>query len=468
MRRRSLTGPLLLLLIGGLFLWSNLHPGLPVFEMVAQYWPFLLIVWGLLRLVEILLSRDDHWRSSFTGGEVALIVLICIAGSGIWAARMHGVRFRTGGLEWFGEQYDYPIAAHGSAAGMKRIVVEDPGGNIKVTGADTQDVTVTGHKLIRAYARTEADSTSEKTPVEVVPQGDRVLIRTNQDRAPDSQRISDDLEITVPRGTSVEARGRQGDYEISDIAGDVELATDRGDVRLARVGGNVRLEVGRSDVVRAADIKGTIDVSGRGTDVSLENIGGQVTINGSYVGTLEFKNLAKPLQFEGTRSTELHAQAVPGRISMDLSGFTGSGLTGPVRLVTGSQDVTVEQFTKAIEVQTQRGDIELHAGSPTPAIEAQSDAGRIELVLPAKATFDLQATAGRGDATNDYGPEIHQDTDGRAATLKGKVGEGPTIRLTSRRSSVSVRKEGAPSSDDDSSGAPQTPKTPKPPKEVKL
>ena len=35
MRRRSFTGPLLLLLIGGLFLWRNLHPETPVFDLLV-------------------------------------------------------------------------------------------------------------------------------------------------------------------------------------------------------------------------------------------------------------------------------------------------------------------------------------------------------------------------------------------------------------------------------------------------
>ena len=66
---------------------------------------------------------------------------------------------------------------------MKRITFENPRGNIKVTGGDTQEVTVTGRKYIRAWSREDADRTNDNTPVEIVPQGDRLLIRTNQDRA---------------------------------------------------------------------------------------------------------------------------------------------------------------------------------------------------------------------------------------------------------------------------------------------
>ena len=469
MRRRSFTGPLLLLLIGALFLWRNLHPEAPIFDLLALYWPFVLIAWGVLRLIEALIWSRDGYGYSFTGGEVVLVVLICIAGSGIWQAHQHNVRWNFFGPDWLGEQYDYPVSAHGPAAGMKRIVFDNPRGNIKVTGGDTQEVTVNGHKLIRAYARTDADRTNEKTPLEIVPQGDRLLVRTSQDRAPDNQRISDDLEVTVPRAMAVEARGRTGDYEISDIAGDVELASDRGDVRLLRVGGNARLEMGRSDVIRAVDMKGKIDVQGRGSDIELENIAGQVTINGGYTGTLEFKNLAKPLQFEGARSTELSVQAVPGSISMDMGEFTARDIVGPVRLVAQSRDIKIEQFTQSLELETQRGDIELQPGRlPLSSIEAHSGTGRIDLVLPEKAAFQLQATAERGEAVNDFGPQIQKEVEGRTATLKGKVGGGPTIHLTASRGSVSVRKEGTLPSVAEPAAPPKPPKPPKNLKETEV
>lgn len=460
MKRRSVTGPLMLLLIGSAALWRNLHPDWPVFDTVARFWPFILILWGLLRLIEVLFSRKRGY-TTFTGGEVTLIVLICIAGSAIWQARQHGIRFSAGGLEVFGEQYDYTVSEKAPAKGMTRITFENPRGNLKVIGSDADEVTINGRKTIRAWARRDADQTDAKTQVEIIPQGDRLLVRTNQDRVPDSQRIADDLEVSVPRRMTVEVRGRSGDYEVTDIAGDVELASGRSDVRLARVGGNVRLEIGKSELIRALDIKGKIDLQGRGSEVDFENIAGQVTINGSFTGTQQFKALAKPLQFEGARNTEVHVQAVPGRISMDLGEFSGSGLVGPVRLVTRSRDIKLEKFTHSLEVETERGDVTLQPSMPMPSIEARSGTGRIDLILPEKATFDLQATAEKGEAFNGFGPPVRQDRDGRTATLKGRVGDGPSIRLTANRGAVRVLKEGT---DVEAPELPEPPAPPAPPK----
>jgi len=71
--------------------------------------------------------------------------------------------------------------------------------------------------------------------------------------------------------------------------------------------------------------------------------------------------------------------------------------------------------------------------------------------------FHLEATAERGDATNDFGEQIQKESFGRSATLKGKVGEGPSIRLIASHGEVEVRKG------DESVRPPDTPAAPAPP-----
>ncbi len=462
MRPRSLTGPLILVIIGGLFLWRNFHPEAPIYEILALYWPFLLILWGVLRLIEVAWPGSP-WRGGFSGGEVVLVVLVCIFGSAMWAGYRNGIHWSGEGLSVFGNEYDYTVSANAPAAGMKRIVFDIARGNIKVTGSDTQEVTVNGNKVIRSFGREDADRTNSNTPLEIVPEGDHLLVRGNQDRAADNQRISDDIEVTVPKAMAVEARGRRGDFEIGDIDGDVELDGARGDVRLSRLGGNAKVEVSHSDTIRAVDVKGRIDVQGEGSDLSLENVQGPVTINGAFTGTLDFKNLAKPLQFEGARNTELHVEAVPGNLSMDMGEFTANGLVGPSRLITRSRDIKIGRFSQSMIVETEHGNIELAPDMPVSAIEARSGVGNIELTLPEKAAFQLDATAEHGDATNDFGPQIQKDTSGRSATLKGKVGDGPSIRLTASHGEVEVRKGDDSVRPPDSPAAPAAPAQPKAP-----
>jgi len=456
MRRRSITGPLILLLIGGLLLWNNFHPEASVLQILSNFWPFLLILWGVLRLIEVLWPNDGAWRGSFTGGEVALIVLICIIGWGIHEGYRHGIQWRASGIDMFGDAYDYPVSGKAAALGVKRIVFDNPTGNIKITGGDSEDIQVTGHKTIRAFGRGDADRTNGSTPLEIQREGDHLLVRSNQDRAPDNQRISDDLEVTVPRAMAVDAHIRRGDFDISDVAGDVDLAARRGDARLARLGGNARLALDRSDTIRVVDVKGHVDLEGQGADLSLENVQGKVIVNGGYTGSVEFKRLAQPLEFQGARNTELRAEAVPGEITMDMSQFSGSGMVGPVRLVSRSRDIHISGFTQSLTLETEHGDIELQPSLPMPSIEARSGNGNIDLVVPDNAAFQLDATAQHGDAVNDYGPPLEQHASGHSSTIKGKTGDGPMVRLMATRGTVGVRKGAAPPT------PPRAPKAPQP------
>lgn len=446
MTRRSIAGPLILILLGVLFLLYNLRPDLPLSEVVAVYWPFLLVAWGLIRLFEIVVSflRGSPQRGGFSGGEVVLIVLICLAGSAAYSAHRHGFRFHMRGLQVFGQPFDFPVSESREVGEIRRVVVDNRQGDVRITGADTREIRVNGHKTVRALTGADAERAHRATQLEIAVEGGTAFIRTHQERLPEDQPVSADLEVMVPRAARVELRGRGGDYEVSDVEGGVEIAGRRTDVRLARIGGDVRVEFRASGVIRAVDLKGNLHLQGgRGNDVELENIAGQVTINGAYAGAMEFKKLARPLRFE-SRNTELRVEALPGQISMNLGAFTARDVVGPIRLSTSSRDVKIEDFTQALDLETERGDIELRPGRlPLARIEARSRSGRIELILPPRAAFRLHASTDQGEAINDFGPPIEKHSEGRAASLKGGMGQGPAINLTTRRGTVAVRKAGA-------------------------
>ncbi len=210
MRRHSLIGPLILVLIGALFLAHNLHPEWVPFDLIATYWPFLLIAWGLLRLVEVLywkFSSQPMPARGVSGGEWTLIVFICLIGSGLFLWHEHGSRlprvFVGGrGVEIFGESFDYPIAEQRQTVKAARILVDNARGNTRIVGADTQEVKVSGRRTVRAYNQSQADEANQKTALNVSTEGDQLVIRSTQGAERDEMRISTDLEITVPRGAT--------------------------------------------------------------------------------------------------------------------------------------------------------------------------------------------------------------------------------------------------------------------------
>jgi DUF4097 and DUF4098 domain-containing protein YvlB len=469
MRRGSIVAPVILILVGGLFLANNLRPDVPVLEFLGRYWPFLLIGWGLVRLIEILLwavRGKPLPASGVSAGEWVLVVFLTLVGSGLHAFHTRvgwpPGTFRMRGIEMFGEAFDYTISEKKIAVGnRKRLVLENFRGNARISAGDAPEVRVVGRKTVRSFSSDLAAEVDRLTVLELIEQGDAILIRTNQNRAKDERYVTADLEITVPRNFSVETHGRDGEIDVNGVQGGVDIDSDRAGVRLQSIGGSVRVNVRRSDVVRATDVQGEIELQGRGSDVELENIQGQVTIDGSWGGELHFRNLAKPLRYKGVQA-ELQMQKVTGEARLGRGFFQGESLEGPIVFRgrnKGCCDVRLSDFNSPLQLEVERGDLELRPGMPIPKMDVEVRNGNVDLALPSAGKFSLKARVEKGEVENDYGDALRLVSEDRGGSLNGNVGDGPVITIDSRRGTVRIRK-----TEGEQVASPLTPQPPKPPK----
>ena len=88
MTRSSIVGPIILILIGGLFLANNLRPDIPMLEFLGRFWPFMLIAWGAVRLIEILIwtvRGKPLPVNGISGGEWFLVIFLSLIGTGLYA-----------------------------------------------------------------------------------------------------------------------------------------------------------------------------------------------------------------------------------------------------------------------------------------------------------------------------------------------------------------------------------------------
>jgi hypothetical protein len=459
MRRGSIFVPLLLIGLGALFLARNIYPELQLVDYLAKYWPFLLIIWGTLRLTEVIYWHSSSRplpRSGVSGGEWVIVIFLVIFGMSLHAARgfyswLPRERITFGGLDMFGESFDYPITAEKPSSKTPRITLESFRGNAHIVGADVATVKVVGHNSIRSMDQAGADRANQSAPYEIQGDGNQFTLRAHQDTS-GPQRITAELEITVPKGSSIEAYGRTGDFDISDVDGSVTINSDNAGVRLENIGGETRIDLRRSDIIRVVNLKSALEIKGRGDDIDLENIQGQVTINGAYTGALQLRNLAKPLRYQGVQ-TELEIAQLPGEARSTRGDFTADHVIGPMRLTGRSRDVQISNFTNSLDLTIDRGDISLHPGSlPLARIDVHNRSGAVELSLPAAAKFDLTGVASRGDLSNEFGSPLTEDHSGNGGTIRGSNG-GPMVSIRVDRGDLTIRK---------SSGeeAPFMPKTP--------
>src|SRR3984885_1050185 len=451
MRRGSVIGPLILIGLGVLFLFRNLFPEIPLVDLISRFWPFLLIAWGVIRLAEILfwsITAKPLPRNGVSGGEWALVFVICIVGATMYTAHNAPSWFPTG-RAWrrvaisMGEPYDYTLApVEKPCAKNCRVIIESFRGNAKIMGTTDPTVKASGQETVRSFQQSEADSANKQTPLELIQQGDQIIIRTNQDKASDHAQPSADLDISVPAGSSIEAHGRYGDFDIQGVNGSVNINSDNAGVRLENLGGDVQIETRASDTIRAVDIKGNVELKGRGDDVELQNIAGRVTVNGVYVGEIQLNNLAQPVEWQDPMNS-MAFEKVPGQVRVSRGEFTGNNIVGPVRLKAHSADVQLSDFTQSLDLTIDRGDIDLRPGKNVPKMEVHTRSGDIDLALLPGAKFDLRASTEHGDASNDYGDPLREDASGHGASIAGTTGAGPQLRLATGGGTLPLPKASA-------------------------
>ena len=446
--RGSITGPIVLIAIGLLFLIHALSPSFHVGELLARYWPYILIFWGVIQFVEIsirTLSGGPIPVNGIGGGAWFLVVLICIAGLITTEVRRPDTWWRRAGwergVEAFGQEHDYSVETIERPVGnMPHLVIENFRGDAKITGTDGTDLSVSGRKTVRAFEKGDADRANAETPVEVLVEGSKVVIRCNQDKAGMRTPVTTNLEISLPKGSTIQATGRSGDFDISSVSGEVDISSDNAGVRLEDIDGNVKIDTRRSDLIHCANVNGTVDLRGHGTDVELTKIAGQATISGDYTGTVSLRDLAKPVRVENMR-TELDAQQVPGEIRLERGSVNLQNVVGPVRLATRATDVSLDGFSNAVELTVDKGDIDLRPGRlPLGKIVVHTRSGNIELAVPQSASFALNASTDHGEIDNEFGDALKEREEGRGARLEGNIGNGPQVNLTTDRGSITVRK----------------------------
>lgn len=482
-QRGSIVGPLILITIGVLFLMRTAVPSFSLYDFFAVYWPYLLILWGALQILEITIrmARGVPFPANgITAGGWFLVLVIAAIGFATFEVRDHRGWWRRvsfdQSMDWFGEPHDYPIAEQSKEVGRNpRIVLETFRGSVKVTGADITSVKLSGRKTIRAMKDGEAREASSMTPVELVDQGNTVVLRCNQQRAAGRVRVITDLELTVPRGATLQASGESGDFDVTGLKGDIKISSDNAGVRVQDVDGNVSIDTRRGDVVRCTNIKGSVDLKGRSSDVQLDKIAGQVTINGAYSGTITLRALAKPLHLDNFQ-TILVVQKVNGQITMDRGSFSAQDIVGPAQLSTHATDVEVAGFTSPLQIRVDKGDVSLRpANSGLAPITVRTGSGNIDLALPDSAKFDLTASTEHGEIANDFGAPLRVEQAGRGARLAGVMGGGPNLSLNTDRGSITVRKASDeqsargthPANHESENEIPEPPKPPAVPKPVR-
>jgi hypothetical protein len=457
-RRGSFFWALILIAVGVIFLLQNFNPAIHPWEILAKYWPVLIIVWGVSKLIDFVQARahpEIMPPPVFSGADVILLILILILGtlvSHLVLAPWHQWRTEWG-MHWsdngwhnpFLNTYTYTHRLSAITPAHVHFVVADERGDIEIQGVEASGINAVIKETIRAANDQDSARANAGLKLAIVKEGGSYVLHPIFDSLPnDGDNIRLDIALRVPRATAAEVTTRDGDIVLSGLRGSQSVRSSNGDIHLADIQGAVQVEqAGGSADVR--NVKGGVDVSGRGGDVQVADAFGLVTVNGEFNGLIRFQQLEQGLQFTSSR-THLTAQKVSGKLEMQMGSLEAAGIEGPLEIVTRHKDITIARFRSALTISDEGANIVLQAaGPPTQPIVVNSKNGDIELSLPPTSSFVMDARSQRGQVDSDFAASsLLVESQGSQPSIKGSYGKGgPPIHLFTTYGTVHLIRETA-------------------------
>ncbi len=448
--RRSFAGPLVLIVLGIVFLLGNLHmlSWHRISVWFAHYWPVLLILWGVIKLIEHYQAQREGTRAPGIGaGGVFLIIMIVVFG--LVASQMERVNWEglkdqinldNGDFDnIFGESYNFNDHLQQDFPAGASLKVIDNHGAVSVHPSDDNKVTVVVRKRIGADNQDDANKYDRDTKPTITTIGGLVTVDAKVEGAGDHP-VETDLDISVPRKAPVTIVSRHGDISVVDRDANLDISAQHADTSVEDVTGNVKISQ-QNGSLKLEQINGDVHVDGHLDEVSVSDVKGSVQLDGEFQESVKLERISKTVSFRTSR-TDMEFSRIDGSLNLDSDELHANQITGPLHLTTRSKNIALEDVSGDVRVQNDNGSVEV--GMRTLGnVQIDNRSGDVQLSLPEKAGFRVDALARDGDIQSDF-PELKLSSDDHEARANGTVGNGAAhIVLNNEHDGIEIRKTSA-------------------------
>ena len=452
--RRSIAGPVVLILMGILFLLGTMgimdihHLG----SLFARFWPALLILWGVLKLIEYEQAKryGQPVRGIGVGGVFLMLFLIMAGLIATQAARVDwknlGEHIDLGDDEGIdeifgGSTFDYSgelsnaLPAGGDGLHINSLHINDERGTITVNVSDDKKVKVSWRKKIHAENQQDADRYNVKTDASIT-QGDKVLTLNANTQGAGAKGVTTDLDIYVPVNTALLITSGRGAVTIAGMASNVEVDHHRGEVNINDHTGNISLDM-ESGSVRVGHVKGDVTVQGAANEVAVEDVDGAVHVNGEFRET-RLVRVSKTVSFRSAR-TDMEFSRLDGRMDLDSGDLRADSLSGPMLLKTRSKDITLEGLSGDLRLEDVNGTVSVGLYKPGN-IQIDNRRGDVQVSIPPNTAIKVDARTHEGEITSEF-DEIKVDNKDRQSSASGSIGtNGPRLVMNCDKGAIEIRK----------------------------
>jgi hypothetical protein len=446
---RSIAGPVVLILIGVLFLLGTMgimdihHLG----SLFARFWPALLILWGILKLIEHEQAKryGQPTRGIGVGGIFLMLFLI---GAGLIATQASRVDWKNLGEHiqigddqdldeiFSGSTFDYSDELSQEIPVGSILHVNDDRGTITINVGDAKTIKVSVRKKVHAEKEHDAENYNSKTKPQIAVTDKIVTLNANTQGAGDKG-VSTDMDIYVPATTALVITSSRGDVTLTGMNGSVEVSHHRGEVNINDQTGNVLLSLDGSSS-RLAHVKGDVTIQGKANEVAVEDVDGEVHLNGEFQESVRLVRVSKTVSFRSSR-TDMEFSRLDGRLDLDSGDLRADSLTGPMRLTTRSKDVALEGLSGDLRLQDSNGTVEVGLRKPGN-IEIDNRKGDVQISIPPNTPVKVEARTHEGEIASDF-EEIKVDNRDKQSSASGTIGvNGPRLALNCDKGSIEIRK----------------------------
>ncbi|MCE9644698.1 MAG: DUF4097 domain-containing protein [Chloroflexi bacterium] len=294
--------------------------------------------------------------------------------------------------------------------------VADDAGDVTVTGADVQTVTV---KVVKtAYDSTQARADEEVKGIQytVEQNGNAITLKYE---LPKSMNISNNINtvdfiVTVPNAASVDVDTSFGEVNVSDIKGNAVIANDFGDVNVENLEGGLSVD-SSSGKISATSVKAGSE------EVDLHTDFGSVTLEKVNAKNIKAQSNSGTIKLNDVRAAgEVFTKSDFGDIKYE----NGSGVSLTVETNSGKVSLSRLTITREIKVNNDFGEIDLeqamsgsydlhtNSGSITVKgakgkLKAHTDFGGISIENAESVTLDLKTNSGTVEFSGSLGLGPH-------------------------------------------------------------
>ena len=260
------------------------------------------------------------------------------------------------------------VASNVAGEEIERSLDVSPDANIEVTNT-------AGEIEIEGWSRNEVEVTGElgRHVKELIFErdGDEVTIKVKAPR--NSSRISSDLYIKAPKGSSLNVHGVSTDIVVADIEGELSLATVSGDidaeifasdVDVSTVSGDIELQGDDKDNrIDAHSVSGDVDLLSVAGEIEAGSVSGDVAILDSAFDRAMLNTTNGDLVFHATLREDgrLEMETINGEVDVELKGkvdakFDISTFNGRIRNCFGPEPERASRYTPGYELTFTEGD----------------------------------------------------------------------------------------------------------------